>query len=717
MLHKLLEYADLHGIRGEAGFSNKRIRFLFRFSPQGEYLGLHDYGPSGEEFDSVPHLQTSGDKPIRHFLVDTIEFLAFYPPPADNSFDHALDELKAATEELLNHLRQEPDYEEIESLSRQIISLFEQKEYLELREGNYKKKWGNLLKRRNRGKREDVQTFLRRQGIVDRIFQNPEFKRLGKNQFCMRLLQEASEAIPLLGIISKVMRKQQVLEKIHADLAEHKAKETNNATFAVLDNDELKIFVRTESWHDWWKNKHAELTDSLGKYKARCFLSGENAQPLLTHPKIKGLARVGGTAETSLISFDKGKGAFQSYGFLQGENAPVSVDASVKYTAAINHLLNYCHQELAGSEVIYWYSKEIEPIEDIIQAAFTGFGKFVEDEDETENNKQQEDQAILDARKFLQSVASGKVHHLRDVQYCALTLQGNKGRAVVQNWMEGSFVELAKNFDQWFSDLEIPRLSGRGAARPPKIETLITCLLKERKPQQKKQDWIKPVSGFRDAIWRAAIGGRVVPFPENTVRLALERLRESMLTDEWANAIDANGEKMGMRRSRLYARIGLIKAYLIRNIKQEINMEEKEKNKNSVYWLGCLFAVLAELQRAAHQSDGGKNVRATVVDRFYTTASTCPKLVYGRLLAQSQHHLRKLENLNKTAAKAINRNIAEISRNIDLKEVPDMLPLAEQSWFALGYYQQIADMNQRKAEAYAKKKTESKKGEKNDCAN
>ena len=140
-------------------------------------------------------------------------------------------------------------------------------------------------------------------------------------------------------------------------------------------------------------------------------------------------------------------------------------------------------------------------------------------------------------------------------------------------------------------------------------------------------------------------------------------------------------------------------------------MKNREEMKNSVYWLGSLFATLADLQRAAHQSDGGKNVKSTIVDRFYTTASTCPKLVYGRLIAQSQHHLRKLENKNQNAAFAINREIASINQRIDFDEVPDMLPLPEQSWFALGYYQQIAEMNGRKAAAAAAKRDKSTKGD------
>jgi len=794
MLHELVNYADSHGL-GEAGFVSKRIRFLIQFSPKGEYLGLHDYGRSGEEFPSVPNLQFSGDTPKRQFMVDTVDFLTLCPwfflvfkkaidkllnalkkeddfeeimsfaesismlldernysalrqsgsvenwtkilgkggreTPAIKRFLKAggeveklfnseefklfgaIEKLKRATANLLEDLKQEKDFAEIDSFSRQVMALVAEKKYLEIREKDIKKNWVTLLKRQHRAGRSEIKSFLAKNGPVNAFFNNGEFKRIGKHQFCLRLLHQAAEVEPILGTIVKAMADQSVLRKIHNDLsaAMPAANSTNNATFAIFDKDGLQILAKETSLHDWWKTKQAEFLDNISSKDARCFLSGEKIHPLLTHPKIKGLGGVGGNAETSLISFKEGRPSFQSYGFIQGENAAISVESSVKYAAVVNHLLNHQHQRLAGAEIIYWYSKEVQPEEDIIHAAFSGFGDFEEDDDVEENTVQRQAQAHLDAKEFLKSVAVGERYDLWDVQYCALTLQGNQGRAVVQNWMEGRFADLAANIEQWFSDLEIPRISGIGFAKPPKIETLITCLLKEKKPKQKYPDWIKPVTGFRDAIWRAAVGGRVVPFPENTVRQALLRIRESTLTDEWANAIDSNGEQTGWRRARLYSRIGFIKAYLIRNTKQEITMGNREEMKNSVYWLGSLFAVLADLQRAAHQSDGGKNVKATIVDRFYTTASTCPKLVHGRLIAQSQHHLRKLENKNQNAAFAINREIAAINQKIDFNEVPDILPLPEQSWFALGYYQQIAEMNGRKAAAAANKKDKSKKGE------
>lgn len=84
MLQNLIEYADRHGIHGEAGFSFKRIRWLLNFTPKGKYLGLVELKQPGtkagvgKEFSRVPHLKFAGDTPMRQFLVDTTHYALLY---------------------------------------------------------------------------------------------------------------------------------------------------------------------------------------------------------------------------------------------------------------------------------------------------------------------------------------------------------------------------------------------------------------------------------------------------------------------------------------------------------------------------------------------------------------------------------------------------------------------------------------------------------------
>ena len=131
------------------------------------------------------------------------------------------------------------------------------------------------------------------------------------------------------------------------------------------------------------------------------------------------------------------------------------------------------------------------------------------------------------------------------------------------------------------------------------------------------------------------------------------------------------------------------------------------ESKNSVYQFGRLFAVLADLQRRSQENE----VKSTIVDRFYSTASTSPKLVHGRLISLSNYHLRKLERSKPGTAWAIRNEIAAIHDKVNLDEVDDLLNMNEQSYFALGYYQQIAEMNRRISEWIANKKDETKKEE------
>lgn len=89
MLHKIIEYGEKHGIRGEEGFTRKRIRWLLNFSSTGKYLGLLEQAEPGarpgvgREFLNVPHLKFAGDTPMRQFLVDTVQYALLFGNPKD----------------------------------------------------------------------------------------------------------------------------------------------------------------------------------------------------------------------------------------------------------------------------------------------------------------------------------------------------------------------------------------------------------------------------------------------------------------------------------------------------------------------------------------------------------------------------------------------------------------------------------------------------------
>lgn len=111
-----------------------------------------------------------------------------------------------------------------------------------------------------------------------------------------------------------------------------------------------------------------------------------------------------------------------------------------------------------------------------------------------------------------------------------------------------------------------------------------------------------------------------------------------------------------------------------------------EEHPHAAYHCGRLMAVLAALQRAALGDVG-----AGVVQRYFSAASSTPALVLGRLTRNSQAHLNKLTG---GLSYWYEEKIAAIWGRIK-DTIPKTLTLEEQSLFALGYYQQMADMRKK----------------------
>ena len=115
-----------------------------------------------------------------------------------------------------------------------------------------------------------------------------------------------------------------------------------------------------------------------------------------------------------------------------------------------------------------------------------------------------------------------------------------------------------------------------------------------------------------------------------------------------------------------------------------------ENNLQPAYLCGRLLAVLEQVQYVA------VSPKATLIDRFYGTASTAPASVFSRLLKGAQAHLGKLRKERFGTYTALQTRLEEVMAN--LTGFPKVLTLEEQGWFSLGYYHQRAwDRAQAKA--------------------
>lgn len=483
-----------------------------------------------------------------------------------------------------------------------------------------------------------------------------------KHDYFTKTLTEAASDVPELKPIALCIANETNLAEIRTRLEASGAKPVDK----VMVTERGSFIVESSCWYDWWRRYRSSLAAGRAQSKGTKdspdlmldFLSGEFVRPAATHPKIRGLASVGGQPSGDvLVGFDKD--AFRSFGLKKSANAAMSEETANAYRAALNDIIEKSGRRLAGAVVAHWFTDKALPPEDDPLP-------WLE-----EAPAEQELSARQRARELLASIREGRRPDLAGNRYYALTLSGAAGRVMVRDWMEGAFEELVHNVTAWFDDLAIVHRQGCGKAAAPKFLAVLGATVRDL------NDLPAP---FAAKMWRVAVRGECIP--KAAISRALGRFRIDIVDDRPFN----------------HARMGLLRAYHVRNARKGENptMSEdlrpflNEAHPNPAYHCGRLLAVLAAVQRRALGDVG-----AGVIQRYYTAASATPALVLGRLTSTSQHHLNKLDA---GLARWFESKIADIWGRIE-NSVPRILTLEEQSLFALGFYQQVADMRSRKVTA------------------
>ena len=488
--------------------------------------------------------------------------------------------------------------------------------------------------------------------VVALFTKNPENqKTVAKHAYFKSLLKQASSAMPAIGMLADRVFKPDVLDRVRQRLAAQKAKSTDKVTFR-LGNVYL---VDSDQWHDWWRSFRNTLMTVKDRANSqgsmRCFASGELVEPARVNPKVRGLADVGGSrAGDVLIGFKQE--SFCSFGLEQAFNAAVSKDMATTYSEALNELIRKTGQRLAGIKIVHWFKgKEIGREDDPLY--------WLE-----EGQERRELSAQHRAQELLKAIRNSQRSDLEDNYYYALALSGVGGRIMVRDWIEGQFEALLANIGSWFDDLSIVHRDGQRLAPSPKFLAVLGATVRQLDELP---------NSFAAKLWRVAVRGEAIP--EAALAKAFGRVKAGFLEDEPVNL----------------AGIGLIKAYHVRKNRMkggnpmmgDVKPYLNKNHPHPAYQCGRLMAVLAKLQRSA-LGDAG----SSVLRRYYAAASSTPALILGHLARNSQAHLNKLPP---AIAYWYENVLAGIWGRIN-DSVPSTLSLEEQTLFALGYYQQMAQI-------------------------
>lgn len=509
---------------------------------------------------------------------------------------------------------------------------------------------------------------------------NPD--KIIKHNFYKNSLEAGVKYDPLFRICLAALDTPDTLDVIRQTFISEKYKSSDPIGFKV-DNIAVQ---QSKDYFDWWEvyRKEQNPSKSEDEYKQRCLITGEVEKPVVIVPKVPGLSAVGGhTSGDSFICFDKE--AFCSYNLKQANNASVSEEAVTAVNAALSDLISRAPIN-AGSKFVHWYK---EPLEDKYDPIMILDSRFIPDKDADEDQEEDYSEIIAldEAKKLIESVKRGEKPQYLNNRYYIMSISGANGRIMVRSYFQGNYEELYESVKAWFDDLEIELIGGGGYSKPPKLFAINIRLLKREKMNKNLSERMKKeLSGIEPQLYYSIFNN--TSLPDCIAARALNYIRSDML--------DSNEDS---KKSKIPDMLccELLKIWLIRKEIQEKNIAREEAtlketlnpdNPSTAYHAGRMMAIFAAIQTKALGDVG-----AGVIQRYYASASTSPALVIGKLSTLSQHHLSKIES--KGLVNYYTKLLAEISEKIGYY-LPTALSLEEQSQFALGYYQQTAQLYQSK---------------------
>ncbi|NOZ19593.1 MAG: type I-C CRISPR-associated protein Cas8c/Csd1 [Planctomycetes bacterium] len=445
----------------------------------------------------------------------------------------------------------------------------------------------------------------------------------------------------------------------------------SNDLFAfVYAPDSDQLVTDRDKVRAYWKSLRQQQGDAQAS-DTTCLVTGKTCLPVDKHPALK---RVPGGTSSGVAMVSCNTNAFESYGLKRNDNAPVSREAAEACATALNRLLDPSYPDprqpdrtlprrnirlSADTVVCYWSSSE-EP--ETLTDSLAGLLECKPD----------------NVKELYRSIWRGKMPPDTDRSaFYALTLSGTQGRAIVRDWFESTIADVERNLAAHFADLNIVRNAPppRKGGHPPQIPMPVLAEALAGPAKRRSKAIPAPLAA---QFVKAAFAG--TSYPLAVLQRAIGRYRVEAGSDEWT-AKQWND-----------ARAAMIKAVLNRRKRfqntqyEEVKPDMDPTTKSDGYALGNLMAVLERIQQEAIG-----DVNASIIDRYFSGASACPKAVFVRLLKNARHHARKAKDDPQAGGMVfrLERLMDELADRFDPKQngFPAHLDLEQQGLFVLGYHQ------------------------------
>ena len=398
----------------------------------------------------------------------------------------------------------------------------------------------------------------------------------------------------------------------------------------------------------FWRRVCDAEAEAKASVHAICMICQVESAIPQTHP----VEFLIGPNRTKIVSGNEN--AFESFGLKKGENSPVCQGCARGYGEGMRYLLNHKNHTIHVGDVRYVFWTR-QPQDDF------SWGSLLV-------------RATPEEVKALYDSASrgDQSRGVAQDTFYALGLTANTARLVVRDWIEESLEVVQANVSTWFENQSLDDARKDEPVAPKGVYALASATLRTG---QKAHEDKRVSTHVVPALFRAAILG--LSLPSDLLVNVLQRLGKDDLGITPARAVLLKLTLNDLLKRMNYPKEDMVKERL------DVN------NRQPGYLYGRLMSVLEQVQQAAL----GHSLNATVVDRFWGTASTAPRAVFPTLMRTSQAHLQKIRRTNAPAHYRLQRHLEEIYN--ELNHFEPTLTLEQQGLFALGYYHECAARTRR----------------------